>query len=137
MRRRIKERERRDSTDTAFVIAAIFAFASIALIEDGYYFATGVSFWSTLRFHPLSILVGMLSFLVLLYLLQRMNDRARALDYLKPYAPLLGFSALNIVLKLNTAWALPFAVVSVTGSVMQVRRLRDRRSILHRSSAPK
>jgi hypothetical protein len=106
----------------AFAIAGIFACAVVALVEDIFYFATDVPFWNTWRFHPISIFAGTIAFIVLLYLLQRMNNRERALQYLEPYLPLLGFSGANLALRLNTAWLLPVAFVSVVWSVAQVRK---------------
>jgi hypothetical protein len=108
----------------AFAIAGIFACAVIALVEDIFYFATDMPFWNTLRFHPVSIFAGVLVFLGLLYILQRMNHGERALQYLEPYLPLLGFSGVNLALKFNAAWLLPVAVACIVWSVTQTRGCR-------------
>jgi hypothetical protein len=114
----------------AFAISGIFACALVEVVEDIFYFATDVPFWNTWRFHPVSIFVGTLAFLGLLYCLQRMNHQERALQYLEPYLPLLVFSGVNLALKLNAAWLLPGALFSVAWSVVQVRRLRDRKPLI-------
>jgi hypothetical protein len=127
---------REDHTQIAFVIAGIFACLVIAVIEDVSQSAAPSSstFW---HFHPVSIFVGTLTFMGLMYFLQRMNDRKHALRYLEPYTLLLGLSGANLGLKMNTAWLLPIAVVSIAWSVVQVRRLRQDRSAHLRSSALK
>jgi hypothetical protein len=66
-----------------------------------------------------------------------MNDRKHALLYLEPYALLLVLSGANLAVKVNSAWLLPVVAISIAWSVLQVRRLRDRRSALHRSSDAK
>jgi hypothetical protein len=133
-RRRKERRQKEDHTGMAFGISGIFACAVIALVEDIFYFATDETLWNTLRFHPVSIFVGTLVFLGLLYCLQRMNDPERALQYLEPYWPLLGFSGLNLALKLNAAWLLLVAVACIVWSVAQVRRLRYHRPVTRRVS---
>jgi hypothetical protein len=119
----------------AFGIAGIFACAIVALVEDIFYSASDVPL-SSWRFHPISIFIGTLAFLSLLYLLQSMHDRERALLYLEPYTPLLGFSGINLALKLNVAWLVPVAVACIVWSMAQVRRLRSRKPVLQHS-APK
>ncbi len=136
-RKRKERRQQGDHTDMAFAISGLFACAIVALVEDIFYFATGVPFWDTWRFHPASIFAGTLAFLGLVYLLQRMNDRAHALRYLEPYVPLLGFSGANLALKLNPAWLLPVALACVVWSVAQVRRLRGGRPAPRRISISK
>ena len=133
-RRRKERRQQEDHTGMAFAIAGIFACAVIALVEDIFYFSTDVPFWNTLRVHPVSMFVGTLVFLGLLYGLQRMNDAERALQYLEPYLPLLGFSAINLALKLNAAWLLPVVAACIVWSVAQVRRLRNHRPMTRRLS---
>lgn len=123
-RRRKGRHQQEDHTGMAFAISGIFACTIIAAVEDTLYFATDVPFWNTWRFHPGPIFAGTLAFLGLLYCLQRMNDRERALQYLEPYTPLLGLSAANLALKLNAAWLLPVALACILWSVAQVRRLR-------------
>jgi uncharacterized membrane protein YhaH (DUF805 family) len=118
----------------AFAISGIFACALVEVLEDIFYSATDVPSWNTWRFHPVSIFVGTLAFLGLLYILQRMNDPAHALQYLEPYIPLVGFSGVNLALKLNATWLLPVALFSVAWSVVQVRRLRDRKPLIPRIS---
>ncbi len=119
----------------AFVIAGIFACLIVAVVEDVSDSATGASSWSVWHLYPVSIFAGTLTFLGLLYFLQRMNDRKHALRYLEPYTPLLGFSGANLALKVNTVWLLPVAVVSIVWSVVQVRRLRQGRLAQRRSAA--
>ena len=121
----------------AFWIAAIFALGVVAVAEDLFYFATDVEFWNTWRLHPASTFAGTVAFLGLLYFLQRMNDRERALRYLEPYIPLLGLSGANLALKLNGAWLLPVALACALWSVAQVRRLHGRRSTAGRICAIK
>ncbi len=118
----------------AFAISGIFACALVEVVEDVLYFAADVPFWNAWRFHPVSIFAGTLAFLGLLYILQRMNDPAHALQYLEPYIPLVGFSGANLALKLNPTWLLPVALFSVAWSVVQVRRLRDRKPLMRRIS---
>ena len=123
-KKRKERRQKKDHTGMAFAIAGLFTCAVVVLVEDIVYSVTDEPSWKTLRFHPVSIFVGTLVFLGLLYLLQRMNDRERAPQYLEPYLPLLGFSGLNLALKLNVVWLVLVAVASIVWSVAQVRRLR-------------
>ncbi len=117
----------------AFVIAGIFACLVVAVIEDVSQSATGSSSARIWHVHPVSVFAGTVTFVGLLYFLQRMNDRKHALRYLEPYSPLLLLSGANLAVKVNTAWLLPVVAISIAWSVLQVRRLRDRRSALHRS----
>jgi len=128
---------REDHTQIAFVIAGIFACLVIAVIEDVSQSAASASSSGFWHFHPVSIFVGTLTFMGLMYFLQRMNDRKHALRYLEPYTLLLGLSGANLALKVNTAWLLPIAVVSIAWSVVQVRRLRQDRSAHLRNSSLK
>ena len=130
-----KRKEQNDHTGMAFGIAAIFALVIVEVVEDIFYFATDVPFWDTWRFHPVSIFSGTLAFLGLLYVLQRMQDREHALQYLEPYLPLLGLSGANLALKLNGLWLFPVAAACAVWSVAQVRRLRGRRPATRRVSA--
>jgi hypothetical protein len=130
-------RRREDHTDMAFVIAGIFACLVVAVIEDVSQSATSSSTARVWHVHPVSVFVGTLTFIGLLYFLQRMNDRKHALLYLEPYALLLVLSGANLAVKVNSAWLLPVVAISIAWSVLQVRRLRDRRSALHRSSDEK
>ncbi len=123
MTTRSREKYRKDHTDTAFMIAAFAGCAAVAACEDVYYFATDVVFWDTWRLHPSSMFIGTLTFLLTLYLLQRLNNVKHALRYLGPYTPLLGASSANLALKLNGFWLVPVVIVSVTWSVWQVRGL--------------
>ena len=103
------------------MIAAFSGCAIVVLVEDISYAATGVVFWNTGRFHPISVFLGTLTFLISLYVLQRLNDSKRALRYLQPYTPLLGASSANLALKLNSLWLLPVILLSIVWSVSQVR----------------
>ena len=125
MSRRRRQKRQQDPTGLAFAISALWGCAVIVAVEDVFYSASDTPFWNTWHFHPVSIFVGTLAFLGLLYLLQSMNDRKRALQYLEPYVPLLGFSGVNLGLKLNAAWLLPVALACAIYSVAQVRRLRS------------
>ncbi len=106
-----------------FIIAVIFSCATILVLEDGYY--SDRPFWGNWRFHLPSLFVGTAAFVGLLYFLQYLNDKRYALKYVEPYAPLLVFSGLNLVFKLSAIWFALIAVMSISWSVFQVRRLRD------------
>ena len=103
------------------MIAAFAGSAAFAACEDVYYFATDVVFWHTWRLHPSSAFIGTISFLIALYMLQRLNNARHALRYLGPYTPLLGASSANLALNLNGFWLLPVVAVSIAWSVLQVR----------------
>ena len=133
-KRRKERRQQEDHTGMAFAISGIFACALVAATEDIFYSATDVPSWSMWRVHPPSMFAGILVFLGLLYLLQRMNDPGHALQYLEPYSPLLGLSGLNLALKLDAAWLLPVALGCALWSVAQVRRLRGRGLMTRRIS---
>jgi hypothetical protein len=123
---------RRDHTFMAFSAAGIFALAVLAVVEDTLFFATGEVFWRTWKIHAPSIFAGVVAFVLLLYLLQRMNDRQHALDYVQPYLPLLLVSAINTEWKPGTPWVLLTLGVSICWSVLQVRKLRSRRATARR-----
>src|SRR5581483_4364219 len=106
MTSRSRERHIKDHSDTAFMIAAFAGCAAVAACEDFYYFASDVVFWHTWRLHPSSVFIGTLTFLVALYLLQRLNNAKHALRYLGPYTLLLGAASANLALKLNGFWLL-------------------------------
>ncbi len=124
MSRRRRQKRQQDPTGLAFAISALWGCAVIVALEDVFYSASDTPLWKTWHFHPVSIFVGTLAFIGLLYLLQSMTDRKRALHYLEPYVPLLGFSGVNLELKLNAAWLLPVALACAIYSVAQVRRMR-------------
>lgn len=117
----------------AFLTAAIFAITVMAVVEDVAYSKTGVPLWATWHIRPAAIFAGSLAFTGLLYLLQRINDNARALHYVAPYTPLLVLSGANLLLKLNAAWLLPVAGACVAWSAADVRKLRERRSTTRRA----
>ena len=121
-RRRVNAQK--DHTETAFLIAAATACAAVMATEIIYSAATDVVFWDTWRLHPLSIFIGILRFICCLYSMQILNGRKSPMRYLRPYTPLLGASGLNLVLKRNSLWLIPFAVISVLWSVLEVRTLR-------------
>jgi hypothetical protein len=132
MTRRHKDRTQEDHTAMAFIISAIFSCATILVLEDGYY--SDRPFWGIWRFHSPSLFVGTAAFVGLLYFLQHMNDKRYALKYVQPYTPLLVFSGLNLVFKLSATWFALIAVMSITWSVYQVRRLRDAKPSPQRNS---
>jgi uncharacterized membrane protein len=107
----------------AFGSAAIGGIASVALVEDLRYFAGGSpeSFWSTWHIHPLSTFVGSIAFISILYMLQLLNDRDRAVAYLYPYLLLVGFCGVNLVLRLNASWTALVAIACIGWSLIQVR----------------
>lgn len=121
-RRRVNAQK--DHTETAFLIAAATACAALMATEIIYSAATDVVFWDTWRLHPLSIFIGTVSFVCCLYSMQVLNQRRSPLGYLLPYTPLLGASGLNLALRRNSLWLIPFAVVSVLWSLLQVRTSR-------------
>ncbi len=126
--RRKLRRRRGDHTFMAFSAAGIFALAVLAVVEDTLFFATGEVFWKTWKIHAPSIFAGALAFVLLLYLLQRMNDRQHALEYVQPYLPLLLMSGINTEWKAGTLWVLLALAVSIGWSIVQVRKLRSRRA---------
>ena len=102
--------------------------ATIAVVEDMRYSATGVPLWSTWHFQPFSIFAGTLAFIVLLYFLQRMNNRSRAFGYVEPYLPLLLLSGANLLLRLNAAWLLLVLIPCILWSVIRMRKSRMQRA---------
>ena len=84
---------RRGTILDAFGIAAIAGVLAAAVVEDLRYFAEGSpeSFLHTWHIQPVSMFVGSLVFMAMLYLLQLLNDRERALKYVYPYVPLVLF----------------------------------------------
>jgi hypothetical protein len=122
-RRRKRTRNWGANTVTAFGSAAIGGIAAVALIEDLRYFAEGSpeSFWSTWHIHPLSMFVGSLAYVAILYLLQLLNDRDHAVEYLYPYVLLVGFSGVNLALRLNAAWVALVAFACMGWSFIQLR----------------
>lgn len=92
MRRRARRRQSEDYTAIAFLAASILGVAAVAVVEDVRYSATGIPLWSSWHFQPASIFAGMLAFVGVLYCLQRVNNRPRALEYVEPYLPLLVLS---------------------------------------------
>ncbi len=123
MKRR-KESIRRDHTETAFMVAFFAAGAGVSATEWVYYQATDVAFWDTWRLHPLSAFIGTLCFVCCLYGMQVLNGRRSPLRFLQPYTPLLGASGINVALRRNSLWLIPFAVLSIVWSVLQVRGSR-------------
>jgi hypothetical protein len=128
MHRRPKKRQTEDYSAIAFFSAATLACVVIAAVEDVRYSATGVPLWSSWRLQPISIFAGALAFVGLLYCLQRINDRAHAIAYVEPYAPLLVLSGANLLLKLNPAWLIPVVLGCITWSVGRVRKTREQHS---------
>lgn len=133
MRRRGK-RQREDHTAIAFFSASMLAMATVAVVEDMRYSATGVPLWDTWRFQPVSIFAGTLAFIGLLYCLLRISNRPNALAYVEPYLPILVLSGANIVLKRNPAWLLPVILACIVWSVSRARRARGQKPMSRRVS---
>ena len=117
--------ERGDLTILTFGIAAICcrpSFAAAAVVEDLRYFAEGSpdSFLQTWRIQPVSMFVGSLLFVTTLYLLQRLNDRQHALNYVFPYVPLVVFSGLDLAIRLNPLWVGAVAALCFGWSIVQI-----------------
>jgi len=108
--------------------------AVVAVVEDVRYSATGVPLWSSWHFQPASIFAGMLAFVGVLYCLQRINNRPRALEYVEPYLPLLVLSGANLMLKLNSMWLLLALLPSIAWSARRMRKARSERSMPRRAS---
>jgi len=134
MHKRSRRRSNEDYTGIAFLAAAILGVATVAVVEDVMYSATGVPLWSTWHFQPVSIFAGALAFVLLLYLLQRINNRVSAMAYVEPYLPLLVLSGANLVLKVNPAWLLPVVLSCIAWSVTRIRKARAHRSLPRRAS---
>jgi hypothetical protein len=134
MRRRTKRRHNEDHTIIAFLAAAMLGSAAVAVVEDVRYSATGVPLWTSWHFQPASIFAGMLAFVGVLYCLQRINNRPRALEYVEPYLPLLVLSGANLMLKLNSMWLLLALLPSIAWSVSRMRKTRSERSMPRRAS---
>jgi len=125
MSRRRNSRAQGDSTILTFGIAIIVGIAAAAVVEDLRFFAEGSpeSFLQTWRIQPASMFVGSLVYVATLYLLQLLNDRRRALNYVFPYVPLVVFSGVDLAIRLNPLWVAVVAVVCFGCSVLQIRSL--------------
>ncbi len=134
MSRRSKRRLNEDYSGVAFLAASMLGAAAVAVVEDVRYSATGIPLWSNWRFQPVSIFAGMLAFVGVLYCLQRINNRPRALEYVEPYLPLLALSAANLALKVNSAWLLLALPLSVAWSVSRMRKARLEKPLPRRVS---
>jgi hypothetical protein len=134
MRRRSRRRQNEDHTAIAFLAAGMLGAAAVAVVEDVRYSATGIPLWSSWHFQPASIFAGMLAFVGVLYCLQRINNRPRALEYVEPYLPLLVLSGANLMLKLNSMWLLLALLPSIAWSVSRMRKARSVRSMPRRAS---
>jgi hypothetical protein len=134
MRRRAKRRHNEDHTAIAFLAAGMLGAAAVAVVEDVRYSATGIPLWSSWHFQPTSIFAGMLAFVGVLYCLQRIKNRPRALEYVEPYLPLLVLSGANLMLKLNSMWLLLALLPSIAWSVSRMRKARLERSMPRRAS---
>jgi len=130
MNRKRKARDRGDETVLTFGIAAIAGVAAAAVAEDFRFFAEGApeTFLRTWRMQPAAIFVGALVYVVMLYLLQLLNDREHALQYVYPYLPLVVFSGINLAVRLNPLWVAAVALLCFGGSILQVRSLHNGRS---------
>jgi hypothetical protein len=134
MRRRSRRRQIEDHTAIAFLAAGMLGAAAVAVVEDVRYSATCIPLWSSWHFQPASIFAGMLAFVGVLYCLQRINNRPRALEYVEPYLPLLVLSGANLMLKLNSMWLLLALLPSIAWSVSRMRKARSVRSMPRRAS---
>jgi len=125
MTRRRNSRAQDDSTILTFDIAVIVGVAAAAMVEDLRYFAEGSpeSFLQTWHIQPVSMFVGSLVYVATLYLLQLLNDRPRALNYVFPYVPLVVFSGVDLAIRMNPLWVAVVAVVCFVCSVLQIRFL--------------
>ena len=122
MRKKRNPAERGDLTILTFGIAAIVGVCAAAVVEDMRYFAEGSpdSFLQTWRIQPVSMFVGSLVFVTTLYLLQRLNDRQHALNYVFPYVPLVVFSGLDLAIRLNPLWVGAVAALCFGWSIVQI-----------------
>ncbi len=134
MRRRARRRQNEDHTGIAFLAAGMLGAAAVAVVEDVRYSATGIPLWSNWHFQPASIFAGLLAFVGVLYCLQRINNRPRALEYVEPYLPLLLLSGANLMLKLNSMWLLLALLPTIAWSVSRMRKARSERSLPRRAS---
>ena len=125
MSRKRNSRVHGDVTSLTFGIAVIVGGVAAAVVEDLRYFAEGSpeSFLQTWRIQPVSMFVGSLVFVATLYLLQRLNDRPRALNYVFPYVPLLIFSGIDLAVRMNPLWVAAVALACVGCSILQIRFL--------------
>ena len=123
MTRSRKARDRNDGMLKPFVIAAIVAVTTAAVVEDLRYFAEGSpeSFLQTWRIQPVSMFIGSLVYVVALYLLHFLNDRRHAVKYVIPYAPLVALSTADLAIRLSPLWIAFVALVCVGCSILQVR----------------
>jgi hypothetical protein len=126
---RSRKQGAQDYTRVAFTVAAILGCAVVAAIEDMLHVTDDMP-WKPWQLHPVSIFGGIMAFTGLLYLLQRMNDKHHAGEYLQPYLPLLALSCATVTLKVNVRWLLPAILVSIVCSVAQVRKFRRGRGHL-------
>ncbi|HSY12156.1 MAG TPA: hypothetical protein VK976_08215 [Verrucomicrobiae bacterium] len=133
MRRRARKRQREDHTTIAFVSASMLSLATVAVVEDVRYSATGIPLWDTWRFQPISIFAGATAFVGILYCLLRMNSRPNAAAFVEPYIPILVLSGANVVLKRNPAWLLPVLPVCIVWSVSRARKARAQKSMSRRA----
>ena len=134
MRRRARRQQNEDYAGVAFLAAGMLGLAAVAVVEDLRYSATGIPLWSHWHLQPASIFAGMLAFVGVLYCLQRIKNKARALQYVEPYLPLLVLSGANLVLQLNAAWLLLALPPTIAWSISRMRRSRSERSMPRRAS---
>ena len=125
MSRKRNPRAQREATILTFGIALIVGIAATAVAEDIRYFAEGSpeSFLQTWRIQPASMFAGSLLFVGTLYLLQLLNDRQRALNYVFPYLPLVMLSGIDLAIRLNPLWVVGVAVACFGCSILQIHSL--------------
>ncbi|MGA9565814.1 MAG: hypothetical protein WBS19_09850 [Candidatus Korobacteraceae bacterium] len=127
MRKKRSPAARGDSTILTFAMAAVVGVLAAAVAEDLRYFAEGSpdSFLQTWRIQPVSMFVGSLVFVTTLYLLQRLNDRQHALNYVFPYMPLVVFSGIDLAARLNPLWVAVVAAACLCWSILQIHFLQS------------
>jgi hypothetical protein len=127
MRKKRNPAERGNITILTFGMAAVVGVLAAAVAEDLRYFAEGSpdSFLQTWRIQPVSMFVGSLVFVTTLYLLQRLNDRQHALNYVFPYVPLVVFSGLDLAIRLNPLWVAVVAAACLGWSILQIHFLQS------------
>jgi len=123
MRRKRNSHTQESVLALTFGIAVVVGVLAAAVAEDLRFFATGSpeSFLQTWRIQPVSMFAGSLAFVATLYLLQRLNDPPRALNYLVPYVPLVVFSGADLAIRCHPLWVGVVAVACFTGSLVQIR----------------
>jgi|SRR5208283_3072521 len=116
--------------ENADLFRVFLGVTAVAVAEDFRYFAEGSpeSFLRTWHIQPISMFAGSLVYALSLYMLQLLNDREHALNYLYVYLPLVVFSGANSAVKLNPPWVVAVAIACVACSFLQMRAMLNGRS---------